>query len=184
MSPLLRNTLITLAALVALAAGFATHLWWRASQLDQSQAELADFALTDLQGKERWLSEWHGKTVILNFWATWCAPCKEEIPLLVQTHKRHQNQGVEVVGVAIDTHEAVSAYAKQMNIGYPLLVGDDAVLSVMARYGNPKGALPYTVILGPDGAILAKKLGAYKKGELETAISSVVNRVPATNMHK
>ena len=78
--------------------------------------------------------------------------------------------------------EAVAAYAKQMRINYPLLVGDEAGLSLMTRYGNSRGALPYTVVLGPDGSILAKKLGAYKKDELEKLASMLVKPPSATNM--
>ena len=180
MSSWIRNVLIVFIAAAALATGFFTSQWWRAPGPEGT--EVADFALTDLQGKERWLSEWQGKIVVLNFWATWCTPCKEEIPLLMDAHKRHQKDGIEIVGIAIDTHEAVGAYAKQLRINYPLLVGDEAGLSLMSRYGNPRGALPYTVVLGVDGAILAKKLGAYKKGELENLFSSLVKPLPATNM--
>lgn len=181
MSVTVRNILIVFAAVGALAAGYVTSVWWRAPLIDGG-ADVADFALSDLQGKERWLSEWQGKIVVLNFWATWCAPCKEEIPLLINVHKRYHKDGVQVVGVAIDTHDAVAAYAKTLRIDYPLLVGDEAGLSLMTRYGNPKGALPYTVILSADGTILAKKLGAYKKGELEKLISPLVNLNPPTNM--
>jgi len=179
MPAIVRNLVIVLAALAALAAGYATSQWWRAPE---AATEVVDFALTDLQGKQRWLSEWQGKSVVLNFWATWCTPCKEEIPLLMEVHKRLQKEGIQVVGIAIDTEEAVAAYAKQMRINYPLLVGDEAGLSLMSRYGNPRGALPYTVVLGPDGSIQAKKLGAYKKEELESLVSTLVKSPPATNM--
>jgi peroxiredoxin len=180
MSPAIRNVVIVTASIAALIAGYFTSLWWRTQGLDDNVAEVADFSLTDLDGKERWLSEWNGKTVVLNFWATWCTPCKEEIPLLMAAHARYEDRGVRVVGVAIDTTDAVRAYAKQLKITYPLLVGDEAGLALMARYGNSMGALPYTVILGPDGAILAKKLGAYKKGELESAIDSLASASQTT----
>lgn len=180
MSRTLRNILFVSAAVAALIAGHFASQWWRANSLDDAATEIADFSLTDLEGKERWLSEWQGKTVIVNFWATWCTPCKEEIPLLMEAHKRYRDNGVQVVGIAIDTLDAVSAYAKQLRITYPLLIADEAGLPLMARYGNTLGALPYTVVLGPDGAVLAKKLGAYKKGELDSLISSLAKPVQTT----
>jgi len=174
MSRSLRFGLIAVAALAALVAGYFASLWLRDAQLADNDVALVDFALPDLDGRERWLSEWQGKIVVLNFWATWCGPCKEEMPLLLAAHRRYQDQGVRVVGVAIDTRDAVASFAKELRIDYPLLIGDEAGLSVMSRFGNPRGALPYTVIIKRDGTIAAKKLGAYHGNELQTLLDSLV----------
>lgn len=184
MSRPLRIGLIAIAAVASLFAGYFASLWLRNAQLTDNGVALVDFALPDVDGKERWLSEWQGRVIVLNFWATWCAPCKEEMPLLMATHKRYQEQGLSVIGVAIDTRNAVAAYARELAINYPLLIGDEAGLDIMSRYGNSRGALPYTVVIGRDGAVVAKKLGAYKGNELENQLAALVSADSATTMPK
>jgi thiol-disulfide isomerase/thioredoxin len=175
MSHRLRVGLFIVAGLAAMLAGyFASQVWRDASPAATSTA-LLDFALLDIDGREHWLSEWQGKTIVLNFWATWCGPCKEEMPLLLEAHRRYQEQGVRVIGIAIDTRDAVAAYAREQRITYPLLIGDEAGLPIMSRFGNSLGALPYTVILRPDGTIAAKKLGAYRGDELRSTLNSLAD---------
>lgn len=170
MKPALRNALLLIAALVALVAGHVSYRWFFHPQPEDTGSVMVDFALPDLNGKERWLSEWYGKTIVLNFWATWCGPCRDEMPLLLNVQKQYQDQGVVVIGLAIDDRDSVAAFAKEMRIGYPLLIGEEAGLSLLSRYGNPRGFLPYTVIIRPDGEIAARKLGAYHDEKELTAI--------------
>lgn len=180
----LKGVLIAAVALAALIAGYYMSLWWRHGQLVDNDMALVDFSLPDIEGKERWLSEWQGKTIVLNFWATWCTPCKEEMPILMAAHKRYQDRGLRVIGVAIDTREAVAAYARELGIDYPLLIGDEAGLGIMSRYGNPRGALPYTVVIGSDGTVAAKKLGAFRGDELDKTIEALVSADPKTTIPK
>jgi peroxiredoxin len=183
MKPAWRNTLIVV-ALAALTAGYFVSRWISQPPLEKASSVLVDFSLPDLNGKNRWLSEWQGRVIVLNFWATWCEPCRDEIPLLVKLQKRYQKQNVQLVGVAIDTREAVADYAGEMHINYPLLLGAEAELSIMAQYGNSRGFLPYTVVIGPDGVIVARKLGAFRGKELETLVDSLVNLDSATTIRK
>jgi thiol-disulfide isomerase/thioredoxin len=179
MTPLQRNGLIAVIAVIALASGFAASHWWRqASAPKTPEVNMADFSLPDLEGKQRWLSEWQDKVIVLNFWATWCAPCIEEIPLLMAVHKRYENKGIQVIGIAIDSADAVLPFIKKLRVTYSQLLAEEAGLDIMAHYGNAHGSLPYTVIIGRNGKTLAKKLGAYKPGELEIVLDSLENTTP------
>ena len=137
--------------------------------------ELIDFTLPDLDGKKHSLEEWRGKVIVLNFWATWCPPCREEIPLLIALQKQHAAEGLQVVGVAIDNETAVRPYRQSAGINYPVLMGDDEALDLVARYGNRMGALPFTVIIDRSGAIVARKLGAFTRNELESLVEPLLN---------
>ena len=111
------------------------------------------FTLNDLHGNPRESSEWQGRTVVLNFWATWCAPCRREIPVLVELQAQHDPNELTVLGIAIDEADAVSEYVRQIGMTYETLVGQMDAIDVVTAYGNRIGALPYTVIIGPDNKI-------------------------------
>lgn len=168
-----RNSVLVVVAAVALIAGYFTSERLLAPEPAADVSALVDVALPDLKGKQHWISEWQGKLRVLNFWATWCGPCREEIPLLVRAQKRYRQEGLQVIGIAIDNRDSVAAFAKEMHIEYPLLLGEDAGLAIMSRYGNTRGYLPYTVIVGRNGAVLARKLGGYSEKELAQTINSL-----------
>ena len=133
---------------------------------------LPDFSLPDLDGRPHRPSEWDGKVLVVNFWATWCAPCREEIPLLIDLERRRP--GVRVVGIALDRADAVRAFAEELGIGYPLLL-DDLQGSTMRRYGNRFGALPFTVIAGRDGVVAYVRLGELEAGELDWVTETLLS---------
>lgn len=133
-------------------------------------AATTDFALRDLAGKTHSLASWHGKVVLLNFWATWCPPCRREIPLFIDLQRRYQKQGLQIVGISIDNPEAVARYWQEMKINYPLLIADETTYELMAAYGNRQGGLPYSVLITADGQIAGVKIGAYHRAELEAAL--------------
>ncbi|MGN6313042.1 MAG: TlpA family protein disulfide reductase [Rhodanobacteraceae bacterium] len=124
-----------------------------------------DLALPDLDGKTQQLSQWHGKRVLLNFWATWCAPCRKEMPELSAAQTRYE--GVQVIGVALDQPQAVRDYLKRTTVDYPILIGIDADPEPTLRFGDTVGALPYSVLIGPDGRIERTKLGPFDATELD-----------------
>lgn len=124
-----------------------------------------DLALPDLDGKTQPLSQWRGKRVLLNFWATWCAPCRKEMPELSAAQTRYP--GVQVIGVALDQPQAVREYLKHTKVDYPILIGIDADPEPTLRFGDTVGALPYSVLIGPDGKIERTKLGPFSATELE-----------------
>ena len=164
----------------ALAAGYGAALWLRPAPPapDTHQSAPADFTLKDLTDRSRRLSEWSGKPVLLNFWATWCAPCREEIPLFIETRARHAALGLEIVGVAIDQKTDAQEFVAKFRVPYPILLADDTTLDLMARYGNPTGVLPYSVILRTDGSIAHRKIGAFRPAELEQALALLGSPAP------
>ena len=112
-----------------------------------------EFAALDLNGEMRNIKEWDGKLVFLNFWATWCPPCLKEIPAFIELQETYDNQGFQIVGIAIDDEAAVRKYAEEVGMNYPSLVVEDEGIMLAKRYGNGIGALPYTVIINRDGEI-------------------------------
>ena len=130
-------------------------------------AAQTDFNLPDMQGKSHSLAAWPDRLIILNFWATWCPPCREEIPAFIELQNRHGADGVQVVGIAIDTLEQVERYYQTTGMNYPVLMGGEDAMRIMTDFGNNSGSLPYSVIIGRQGQIIARKLGAMTLDELE-----------------
>jgi len=130
-----------------------------------------DFSLRDLDGTPRGPEEWAGSVLVVNFWATWCAPCREEIPLLIDLERRRP--GVRVVGIALDTASSVQAFAKELGIGYPLLL-DDLEGSTMRRYGNRIGVIPFTVFVRRDGVVAHVRAGALEAEELDRVAAALL----------
>jgi thiol-disulfide isomerase/thioredoxin len=137
-------------------------------------AGLLGTVFPDLQGQARRLLDWNGKVAVVNFWATWCEPCREEIPLLIEVSGKYATAGVEVVGIALDTVAKIQEYAANYRISYPLLVGDARALDLIRDLGNKAGALPYTVVLDRRGVVASRRLGAYKPGELDQVLASIL----------
>lgn len=166
--------------LVALTMGIAAGIYLKRPQVEQADigdsprlekiTRLIDFTLPDLQGRPRQISEWKGKWILLNFWATWCPPCREEIPLLVETQERYGSKGLQIIGIAIDEPNDVRDFVDTYFINYPNLIGDDLVMQLMAQYGNRIGTLPFSVVVDPKGHIKSRKMGAYTKETLEKAL--------------
>ena len=170
-SETVRNLLLLVAALVALAAGYYAAQWLRTPATDTTSGGRAtEFSLPDLEGKRRSLKEWRGKVVVLNFWATWCPPCREEIPLFIGLQKQYGGNGLQFLGVAIDRREDVASYYARIGMNYPTLIGDDEVIEIMRGYGNRMGSLPYSVVIDRDGQVVARKLGAFRGPELESLL--------------
>jgi len=178
MSPGRRRALAYGAAAVA-AAG--AGVWAGARLLPSGAAPapsiaspLDTFAFPDLAGKPRRIAEWRGKVVAVNFWATWCAPCREEIPLFMEVRRERASQGFEVVGIAIDNAAKVAEYARNVAISYPILIADGSGLELIRKLGNASGGLPYTSFLDRGGRPVRSKLGALKRPELEDLLSQLL----------
>jgi len=138
-----------------------------------TQSTLApDFALESLDGKTMRLSDLRGKAVLLNFWATWCGPCKIEMPWFVDLQKQYGAQGLQIVGVAMDdaSKEDIGKFAKDMGVNYPILIGKE---SVGDQYGGVP-ALPESFLISRDGKIVDKIIGLRGKAEIEDAVKKAL----------
>ncbi len=162
--------LLGLAGIAAAAAGFLAGPALLQPGRSKEDGLLLTASFPDLQDKTRQLSEWHGKVLVCNFWATWCAPCREEIPLLIAAREKYGPSGVEIVGIAIDNGDKVRQFSASFNISYPVLLAGAGGLDLMRRLGNSSGGLPYTVTADRQGAIVQRKLGALKPGELDSLL--------------
>jgi thiol-disulfide isomerase/thioredoxin len=124
-------------------------------------------ALPDLDGRLRQSAEWRGRVVLVNFWATWCGPCVQEVPELVAAQRRWGNQGLQVVGIALDEGEPVRAFAERMGIHYPVLIAGMAGFDLSQSFGNDVLSIPFTVVLDRTGQIRYRHLGVITPAELE-----------------
>jgi thiol-disulfide isomerase/thioredoxin len=116
---------------------------------------LPSFSLNDRLGVPTPIATWAGKSLVLNFWATWCAPCRREIPLLQALQGELAAEDVAIVGIAVDHREEVAAFARQLKISYPLLVGEQDALDVAAEFGVKSPAFPFTVFTDRRGEVVA-----------------------------
>jgi peroxiredoxin len=135
-----------------------------------------EFGLMDLNNRLRQISEWDGRPLLLNFWATWCAPCREEIPAFIAAREKFKVTGFEVVGIAIDRPEFVLEFARELSIPYPLLYGDQDATEIMQRYGNRAGTLPYSVFIDAQGRIRQiHNRGVLREPELSEIIAGLTS---------
>lgn len=138
----------------------------------QSPKRLPAISLPDLDGKSRSMSEWAGRPLLINFWATWCEPCLREIPLLQKLQARHAQAGLEVIGIAIDFRDAAAAYAKKTGITYPVLIAEEDATAPRA-FGVGLG-LPTTIVASRDGQIVATHLGELDEAQAEKLLAAVL----------
>ncbi len=134
----------------------------------------AEFSLSDVEGTVRHLSEWKGKVIAINFWATWCPPCREEIPAFVELQQAYENRGLQFVGVALQQAEEVLGFMDKFNVNYPSLIGGDDVIKLAKKLGNSIGALPYTVIIDRTGHIAFTRRGPLSKSEADSVIQTLL----------
>jgi peroxiredoxin len=143
------------------------------SPVSQMKGDVApDFTLQSLDGKTVHLSDYRGKAVLLNFWATWCAPCKIEMPWFVELQKEYGPEGLQIVGVAMDdaSPKEIADFAKEMGVNYPVLIGKEAVGDA---YGGVQ-FLPESFYIDRNGKVLDKAFGLKGRGEIEDNIKKIV----------
>ncbi len=150
------------------------------ARVQPSQAVVDDrelrplFSLPGVDGETHAISEWDGKVLVINFWATWCAPCRKEIPEFVALQNAYGEAGVQFIGVAVDTLENVIAYAEEFGINYPLLVGDEAAIAAGFAYGNKIGGLPYTAIVDRDGRVVLRHQGVLSHDQAVAVLEALL----------
>lgn len=136
----------------------------------QSTQTLFAATFPNQNGQQTSLKPYAGKVVVLNFWATWCEPCREEMPELSALHDEHVNQNAVVLGVAIDDVAAINEFSKTTKVSYPLFAADVQGMELAANLGNDKGVLPYTVIIKADGSVHKTYFGRITKPLLEKSL--------------
>ncbi|GAB4354129.1 MAG: hypothetical protein Kow006_19650 [Gammaproteobacteria bacterium] len=177
------------AALLVMGAGAASYLYLQkhlpsaetpAIQLAGSTAgapgsePLPPFQIQDVNGSPQDITQWKGKVVVLNFWATWCPPCRRELPTFKALQDEYGERGVQFVGISLDRQELVRDYVKLEGLNYPQLADPSEALKLGQKLGNRMGALPFTVIVDRDGNIAERIFGEWSREEAESLFEKLL----------
>lgn len=153
-------------ALIALAVGIFVQ---RAKQtpVETVAAQPAlDFSFPDVNDKQLAISNWRGKVLVINFWATWCAPCLQEIPEFIKLQAEYQARGLQFIGVAIDEKQQVQDYLQRVGINYPVMLAGDAGIALSQQLGNIINAVPFTLIVSQSGQIVHRQPGELSNAQI------------------
>ena len=169
---------LIVAAIIAVALGAGVHLASNRGIGDPKPAtdaypRLLAATLPDIRGELQPLAQWKGKVLVINFWASWCPPCREEMPALSRLQIKHAANGIQIIGIALDNAANVVQYAKKHPTSYPLLVGDSTTTELNRAMGNSQMALPYTVVYDAAGTARMTRLGLFSEDELDSVLISL-----------
>jgi thiol-disulfide isomerase/thioredoxin len=131
-------------------------------------------ALPDSSGHEQSLGQWKGKVLVVNFWATWCTPCRDEMPEFVKVQRELGGRGLQFVGIAIDQPDKVQEFAVELGLNYPALIGGYGAMELSKALGNRLGALPFTVIVDRSGRVVHTQLGPLREASLRSIIGQLL----------
>lgn len=170
-----RRTLIAGAIAVSvLAVGAGVAVFHAANERARDGSAILALVLPDAQGHEQALAQWRGKVLIVNFWATWCVPCREEMPQFIAVQKRDGPKGVQFVGIAVDQVDKVQQFAKEIGLNYPALIGGYGAIELSKTLGNDLSALPFTIVVDRRGHIAHTQLGPLKGPDLDRLVGSLL----------
>ena len=162
-----RSLMLGAAGVAACAAGaFGGRWWYTRGNVPGEEAKLMAASFESLDGSTVPMKTWQGKTMVINFWATWCGPCREEMPEFVKAQSEFAGKGLQFVGIAVDRREPVVRFAKELAINYPILLADAAWLDAVKTMGNPQGVLPFTMVISPRNEVMLRRVGKLKYGEI------------------
>jgi thiol-disulfide isomerase/thioredoxin len=165
--------------LIAALAGYRLGVVGKSAETATATAPalpIFELVLADLKGQPQALGQWRGKVLIVNYWATWCLPCREEMPGFSRLQDKYRDKGVQFVGISIDTADKIVEFQKTTPVTYPLLIGDMTVMENSAKLGNSRQALPFTAVFDREGRLVATKLGRLAEPELDRQLAELISR--------
>jgi len=165
------------AALLAATAGYRLGVLGEIAETPAAVTfPIFELVLTDLKSQPQGISQWRGKLLIVNYWATWCHPCREEMPGFSRLQDKYRGNGVQFVGISIDNAGNIVEFQKATPVNYPLLIGDMGVMENSAALGNTRLALPFTAVFDREGKLYSTKLGRVAEPELERQLIELLSR--------
>jgi len=169
----LNTILIFIAGIIALAGGLILQ---NSKALIQTEIKTPplQFSLPDETGKQHKISDWQGKILIINFWATWCPPCLKEIPEFIELQKEFDKKGVQFIGIAVEDVQSVKEYLETININYPILIGGEKAIVLSHQLGNIVNAVPFTLIVNQQGQIIHRQPGELSKEKIRETIEPLL----------
>jgi thiol-disulfide isomerase/thioredoxin len=173
-----RRILIVAVGLLALAiGGYVGHRVLtpgESSGVGGDASMLLGVALPDASGNQQPLSQWKGKVLVVNFWATWCPPCRDEMPEFVLAQRELGGRGVQFVGIAVDEPDKVRHFAREIGLNYPALIGGYGAIELSRTLGNRVGGLPFTVIVDRGGRVAHVQLGPLPDAKLRSIVWQLI----------
>jgi thiol-disulfide isomerase/thioredoxin len=166
-----RLFLLAAAGALALGLGIGVAVWDRNPP---DAAALLALSLPDTQGTPQSLGQWRGKVLVVNFWATWCGPCREEMPEFIRAQRELGPKGLQFVGIAVDQRDKVVQFAKELDLNYPALIGGYDAVELSKPLGNRLAALPFTVIFDREGRVAHTQLGMLKPAQLRSIVANLL----------
>jgi len=168
--------LVAAGAIIALAAAYFAvskqpkQVTSQAAAQGVSAEPVFAASFRDLDDKLQPLQQWRGQVVVLNFWAPWCPPCREEMPDFIKLQDKYHERGLVFIGVALDEKIKVQAFADEIGVNYPILLGEMEAVDLARKIGNRLGGLPFTVVIDRSGNIVASEVGGLTMARLEKIV--------------
>lgn len=182
-SDILRRRLLTAGVASLAATAGAGAYWWRTKSLAQeSNAETPGAAtlpgvwehtFSTPAGKALTMQALKGKPLLINFWATWCPPCVDELPLLESFYQKNAANGVQILGLAVDKAESVQVFLQKLPLSFPLGLAGTSGIVLSKSWGNLSGGLPFSVMLAADGRVMQRKMGKLSETDLSTWLTAI-----------
>jgi thiol-disulfide isomerase/thioredoxin len=179
----MRKWLVNLVAIIAMMSGFYLSARYFAEPAGAPRPATSeglignirpDFKLGSHNGEFVSAADFSGKTLLINFWATWCGPCRHEMPMLMDLQRQHGPMGLQVIGIALDDVQKVREFVDVYGISYPILVGGEDVYQTSANYGNVESVLPYSVLVDSDGIVRWQYTGEIPREKITSLLSELL----------
>jgi thiol-disulfide isomerase/thioredoxin len=181
----LRRNLVLALVLLVVAAAWLVYVWRMehppgrdvalsaAPVSSRAATALLAQTLPDVKGIAQPLAQWRGQWLVVNLWATWCTPCRAEMPAFSRLQRKYAGRGVQFIGITLDTQARIDEFLTQTSVGYPLLLGSHTLIPLFAELGNTAGGLPFTILIDRQGRLLRAHQGIWREAELDAVLASL-----------